>query len=90
MNPAAKTWTVRRRSCGSGTQYGVNDMTFLKNFLRDESGASAAEYALILAIVGAGIAVASVTLGTAIGDTMTEAASCIDGTTKADACMPAG
>lgn len=79
VNPAAKTWTVRRRSCGSGTRYGVNDMTFLKNFLRDESGASAAEYALILAIVGAGIALAAVTLGTAISGAMTDAAACIDG-----------
>lgn len=36
---------------------------FLKNFVRDESGASAAEYALILAIVGTGIAGAAVYLG---------------------------
>ncbi|WP_332816478.1 Flp family type IVb pilin [Sphingopyxis sp.] len=35
---------------------------FLKNFVRDESGASAAEYALILAIVGVGIAGAAVYL----------------------------
>jgi pilus assembly protein Flp/PilA len=39
---------------------------FLKSFLRDESGAAAAEYALILAIVGAGIALAVTNLGTAI------------------------
>ena len=31
-------------------------MTFFKNLWNDESGASAAEYALILAIVGTGIA----------------------------------
>ena len=36
--------------------------TFLKNFIRDDSGASAAEYALILAIVGVGIAGAAVYL----------------------------
>ncbi len=36
--------------------------TFI-NMLRDEAGASAAEYALILAIVGAAIALAAVTLG---------------------------
>lgn len=40
--------------------------TFLKNFVRDETGAAAAEYALILAIVGAGIAGAAVYLGNAI------------------------
>ncbi len=38
----------------------------IKTFLRDESGASAAEYALILAVVGAGIAAAAYWLGQAI------------------------
>lgn len=36
---------------------------FLKTFIRDESGASAAEYALILAIVGVAIGAAALTLG---------------------------
>ena len=36
---------------------------FLKDFVRDETGAAAAEYALILAIVGAGIAGAAWYLG---------------------------
>jgi pilus assembly protein Flp/PilA len=49
-------------------------------FLRDESGASAAEYALILAIVGAAIAVAAVALGESIGDAIQDASDCIDGT----------
>lgn len=52
-------------------------MTFFKNFLRDEAGASAAEYALILAIVGAGIAVATIALGGAISTAVTQAATCI-------------
>lgn len=51
---------------------------FLKNFVRDESGASAAEYALILAIVGTGIALAAVALGGAISDSMSDAADCIE------------
>ena len=51
---------------------------FLK-LLKDRSGASAAEYALILAIVGAAIAVASVTLGGAIGNAMQDASNCING-----------
>ena len=38
----------------------------IKNFLNDEAGASAAEYALILAIVGTGIAGAAFLLGGAI------------------------
>jgi len=36
---------------------------FLKSFVRDESGAAAAEYALILAIVGTAIATAAIFLG---------------------------
>ena len=49
-----------------------------KAFLRDESGASAAEYALILAIVGVGIVVAAGTLGGAITTAMNGAAKSID------------
>ena len=43
----------------------------------DESGASAAEYAMILAIVGAGVAGAALVLGTAIADQMNQSATCI-------------
>lgn len=50
---------------------------FLKNFVRDESGASAAEYALILAIVGTGIALAAWNLGGAIRGAMSSATECI-------------
>jgi pilus assembly protein Flp/PilA len=46
-------------------------------FLRDESGASAAEYALILAIVGTGIAVAALFLGGTIGNSVNDAGKCI-------------
>jgi pilus assembly protein Flp/PilA len=45
-------------------------MTKLVAFMRDESGASAAEYVLILAVVGSAVALAAATLGTAIGDAM--------------------
>ena len=41
-----------------------------KAFLRDESGASAAEYALILAVVGALIAGGAAVLGGAIDNTL--------------------
>ena len=50
---------------------------FVTSFLRDESGASAAEYALILAIIGSGIAIAAVALGTSISGAMTNAKTCI-------------
>lgn len=52
-------------------------MTFIK-MLKDESGASAAEYALILAIVGTAIAVAAVLLGKSISTAMNDARHCID------------
>lgn len=58
-------------------------MTILTKLWKDESGASAAEYALILAIVGTGIAVASVALGGAISNAMNDASDCIDGTNTA-------
>ena len=47
--------------------------TFLKTFAADESGASAAEYALILAIVGAAIATAAGFLGGEIRDAIDNA-----------------
>jgi pilus assembly protein Flp/PilA len=50
---------------------------FVKNFVSDESGASAAEYALILAIVGTGIAGAAILLGNAIEGAITTAATCV-------------
>ena len=53
------------------------------NMLKDESGASAAEYALILAIVGTGIAIAAVLLGGAISGAMNSATECIDGASAA-------
>ena len=47
------------------------------NMLRNDSGASAAEYALILAIIGTGIALASIYLGGTIKTAMNSAGSCI-------------
>jgi pilus assembly protein Flp/PilA len=50
---------------------------FATSFLRDDSGASAAEYALILAIVGTGIAFAAAALGGAISGAISNAENCI-------------
>ena len=50
--------------------------TFI-NMLRDDSGASAAEYALILAIIGGAIAIAAITLGKTIGNSLKTGANCI-------------
>jgi pilus assembly protein Flp/PilA len=50
---------------------------FFRDFVRDESGAAAAEYALILAIVGAGIAGAAFFLGGQISSAITGAGNVI-------------
>jgi len=62
---------------------------FIASFLKDDSGASAAEYALILAIVGTGIAGAAWTLGGNIKNAINSAAGCIPqtaGTAPATGC----
>lgn len=53
-------------------------MHILRRILRDELGASAAEYALILAIVGLGTIVAAITLGNAVGTSMNCASESIN------------
>ena len=50
--------------------------TFI-NLLKDEAGASAAEYALILAIVGGAIALAALALGSTISNSLNRASNCI-------------
>ena len=54
--------------------------TFLKTFLKDESGASAAEYALILAVVGVAIGGAALLLADEISQAM------IDGADRVEDC----
>jgi len=52
-------------------------MKTLINLMKDESGASAAEYALILAIIGAAIALAAIALGNAVAVAMNRASNCV-------------
>ncbi|PJG46975.1 Flp family type IVb pilin [Sphingobium sp. LB126] len=52
-------------------------MAFFKSLWTDQSGAAAAEYALILAIVGTGIAVAAYALGGEIKNSINTAANCV-------------
>jgi pilus assembly protein Flp/PilA len=55
-------------------------MSKLVSFLKEENGASAAEYALILAIVGVGIVAATVGLRDAISTAIKNAANCVSNT----------
>ena len=50
--------------------------TFIR-LLKDRSGASAAEYALILAVVGAALALAAFALGQSIANAINRADACI-------------
>ncbi len=48
--------------------------------LRDsDSGASAAEYALIVAVIGAGVILATTGLGTSISGALTRSSTTLDG-----------
>lgn len=58
--------------------------TFIKTLWNDDSGASAAEYALILAIIGSGIALAAIALGGSISTAMNDASKCITNSTNAN------
>ena len=52
----------------------------MKTFIRmmnDNSGAAAAEYALILAIIGSGLALAAYSLGQDISNAMDKAGNCV-------------
>ena len=53
------------------------DMKTLIKLMKDDSGASAAEYALILAIIGAAIALAAIALGNAVATAMGRASNCV-------------
>jgi pilus assembly protein Flp/PilA len=64
---------------------GKVDMKTFFNMMKDQSGAAAAEYALILAIVGATIAVAAVALGGAVSGSMNRATACINAGSAATA-----
>ena len=52
-------------------------MSKLSAYITEQDGASAAEYALILAIVGAAIAAAAIFLGSTIATAINSAATCI-------------
>ena len=56
-------------------------MTEVLAYFQDEEGASAAEYALILAIVGSAIAVSMLFLGGTISNAVNKAGNCIANST---------
>jgi pilus assembly protein Flp/PilA len=66
-------------ACGLHATFRVNNMTnFFRTLVRDEAGASAAEYALILVVVGAAIAIGASALSGAIGSSLNQTATLIN------------
>lgn len=64
--------------------------SFLTRFLNNESGASAAEYALILAIVGVALGAAALYLSVQIQNSMYNAGQQIEACTTGDESCQAG
>jgi pilus assembly protein Flp/PilA len=62
--------------------------TFLKTFWTDEAGASAAEYALIIAVVGVGIGAAALLLGANVKQAISKAATSVYNCNNAAAVTP--
>ena len=62
---------------GAATFQKERDMKTFINMIKDEAGASAAEYALILAVIGSVIAIAALALAGAVGGAMDDASTCI-------------
>ena len=55
-------------------------MTFIKNFIKEEDGVTAIEYALIAALIAGVIAAGATTLGTNVNDLFKALATKIKGT----------
>jgi pilus assembly protein Flp/PilA len=55
-------------------------MTEHRHLRQNRRGAAAAEYALVLAILGAALTFGALSLGTAITDSLDEPADCVAGT----------
>ncbi len=58
--------------------------TFLKRLWNDESGISAVEYAMLLAMIAGGIVMAAEILSSAIANQFAETSSCFDGSADAN------
>lgn len=56
-----------------------------RHLAKDQSGAAAAEYALVLAILGAALTFGALSLGTAITDSLNQPSDCVVGTVAPNA-----
>ena len=72
------SFRVRLRRSIILTFGGPGGSALLKRFLRDETAASAAEYALLLTVVGGAIVLGGLSLSRSIGSSMSDTAAVID------------
>jgi Flp pilus assembly pilin Flp len=59
---------------------------FLARLWSDESGISSVEYALLLAFIAAGVAIAADQLGSAVETEINDAANCVSATVATGTC----
>ena len=57
-----------------------------RHLRKNQTGAAAAEYALVLAILGAALTFGALALGTAVTDSLGEPSDCVAGTVSAVDC----
>src|SRR3546814_72515 len=79
---------VGRRVREPTKEWRLTMCNFLKGLWQDENGAAAAEYALILAVIGAGIALVATALGDNIGLAIQTACTAIAGGVTAPVACP--
>ena len=71
---------MRLRAPDSFGLSGDGAMIEHRHLRKNQAGAAAAEYALVLAILGAALTFGALALGTAITDSLGEPADCVAGT----------
>jgi pilus assembly protein Flp/PilA len=59
---------------------GIRAMSKRRHLRKDQTGAAAAEYALVIAILGAALTFGALALGTAITDSLDGPSDCVAGT----------
>ena len=59
---------------------GDGAMSRHRHFRKDQAGAAAAEYALVLAILGAALTFGALAHGTAVTDSLNQPSDCVAGT----------
>ena len=73
--PSGERSQEEAKTCKGDSMMGMAKV--LRRLWKDESGISSVEYALLLAMIAAGIAVAAAALGDAVFNEINDAAACV-------------